>query len=101
VTDPGQYLLLDNLGDAAASRAERYAIDASVRTVRLTDAFGASPPVVAYLGGTTQSLPDGRTLVSFGNGARVEEYDASGSVVWRIENPGYAFRAQRIESLYK
>jgi hypothetical protein len=39
-------------------------------------------------------------LVSFGSGARVEEYDASGTVVWRIEHPGYVFRAQRILSLY-
>lgn len=28
-------------------------------------------------------------LVSFGNGGRVEEYDADGNVVWRIEQPGY------------
>jgi hypothetical protein len=40
-------------------------------------------------------------LVSFGSGARVEEYDSSGLVVWRIlGNAGYVFRAQRIESLY-
>jgi hypothetical protein len=40
--------------------------------------------------------------VSFGPARRVEEYDASGRVVWRIEgNPGYVFRAQRIRSLYQ
>jgi hypothetical protein len=32
----------------------------------------------------------------------VEEYDAAGNVVWRIEGePGYVFRAQRIISLYQ
>lgn len=39
--------------------------------------------------------------MSFGTAGRVEEYDATGRVVWRIEgNAGYVFRAQRIRSLY-
>ena len=47
-------------------------------------------------------MPDGRTLVSFGTAGRVEEYDATGNVVWRIEaSPGYVFRAQRMKSLYQ
>ena len=46
-------------------------------------------------------VPDEHTLVSYGNGGRVEEYNATGRVVWRIEGkPGYIFRAQRIRSLY-
>ena len=95
-------LLLDNLGDPAGSRAERYEIDEINRSVRLTGAFSAEPSVIALLGGTTQPLPGGRTLVAYGNGNRVEEYDASGNVVWRIHgNPGYVFRAQRIASLYR
>lgn len=39
-------------------------------------------------------------LVSYGSGGRVEEYDAAGAVVWRLVQPGYVFRAQRISSLY-
>jgi len=40
-------------------------------------------------------------LVSFGSGGGVDEYDASGRVVWRlVGNPGYIFRAERIRSLY-
>ena len=47
-------------------------------------------------------MPDGRTLVSFGTAGRVEEYDATGNVVWRIEaSPGCVFRAQRMKSLYQ
>jgi hypothetical protein len=39
--------------------------------------------------------------VSFGSAGGVEEYDAAGTVVWRLTgNPGYVFRAQRIRSLY-
>jgi hypothetical protein len=41
-------------------------------------------------------------LVAYGNGNRVQEYDAAGNVVWEIHgNPGYVFRAQRIVSLYR
>lgn len=100
-TGNGRLLLLDNLGNPQDSRAERYEFDEGQRTVRLAASYASSPAIVGRLGGSTQSLPGGRTLVSFGNGGRVEEYDASGNVVWRIEgNPGYIFRAQRIRSLY-
>jgi hypothetical protein len=101
MTSAGLLQLLDNLGDPAASRAERYLVDADARTVRLVGVHTANPAAQALLGGTTQELPDGRSLVAYGNGNRVEEYDGSGVVVWRIEgNPGYVFRAQRIRSLY-
>ena len=101
VTGPGRIALLDNLGDAAGSRAERYVYNETARTARLVGSYGPNPGVVALLGGTTQDLPGGHTLVAFGNGDRVEEYDASGTMVWHIEGaPGYIFRAQRIGSLY-
>jgi len=102
VTGPGRLLLLDNLGDPAASRAERYVYDAQVRAARLVGSYSSSPAVTAQLGGATQDLPGGRALVSFGDGHRVEEYDAAGAVVWHIEgDPGYVYRAQRIRSLYR
>jgi hypothetical protein len=102
ITGPGAFVLLDNLGDPAGSSARRYEIDETARTVRLAATYRAQPAVVAALGGTTQPLPGGRVLVSYGSGARVEEYDAAGHVVWRIEgDTGYRFRAQRILSLYQ
>jgi len=102
LTGPERFVVLDNLGDPAASRAERYAFDPDARSARLVASYGSVPAVTATLGGSTQDLPGGRTLVAFGNGGRVEEYDASGAVVWHIEgNPGYIFRAQRIRSLYR
>lgn len=101
ITTGGLLQLLDNMGDPQASRAERYLVDTTAKTVRLVAAHAANPAALALLGGTTQELPDGRLLVAYGNGNRVEEYDQSGQVVWRIEgNPGYVFRAQRIRSLY-
>jgi hypothetical protein len=99
---PGRFALLDNLGESAGSRARRYQIDETLKTARLAATYSSSPEIVGQLGGSTQSLRLGRILVAYGNGGRVEEYDAAGNVVWRIEgNPGYVFRAQRISSLYR
>ena len=100
---PGnQLLLLDNLGEKNGSRGERYQLDLSQNVARMTGTFSSSRSFVAQIGGSTQSLPSSRTLVSFGNGGGVEEYDAAGNVVWRLEgNPGYIFRAMRIKSLYR
>ena len=99
---PGNLVLLDNLGDPAQSRAERYIIDEESRSAWLARSYGSSPGVVTEIGGSVQPLARGRTLVSFGTAGRVEEYDADGRVMWRIEgNPGYVFRAQRILSLYE
>jgi len=93
--------LLDNLGDPH-SHAERYEYDETARTVRLTASLASSAGVVALIGGSTQSLPGGRVLVSFGNGGSVDEFDAAGNVTWKIDgNAGYVFRAQRIRSLYR
>jgi hypothetical protein len=101
-TGAGRFLLLDNLGDPLASRAERYEFDEARRTVRLSASYASSTGAVAQTGGTTQNLPGGRTLVSYGSGGSVEEYGAAGNGVWKIEGkPGYVFRAQRIRSLYR
>jgi hypothetical protein len=97
----GTLLLLDNMGDPADSRAERYVLDEGARTARLVHAYGSAPRVVTEIGGSVQALANGRTLVSFGTAGRVEEYDEAGRLTWHIEgNPGYVFRAQRIRSLY-
>jgi hypothetical protein len=101
MTGPGSLVLLDNLGEADGSRAERYLIDAYSRTAQLERAYVPTSTTVAQLGGTTHSLPGGRTLVAFGNGGRVQEFDANGTVVWEIHgNSGYVFRATRVQSLY-
>lgn len=101
VAAAGELVLLDNLGEAESSRAERYTVDDAGHTLRLSGIYSPTGPTRATLGGTTQLLPDGHTLVAFGDGAAVIEYDATGAVAWRIEgDPGYVFRAQRILSLY-
>ena len=96
-----ELLLLDNLGDAATSRAKRFKIGDGGRSASLTRVLTPRTPVVARLGGSVEALANGGTLVSFGNGGRVEEYDAAANVTWQLDgNPGYVFRAQRIASLY-
>jgi hypothetical protein len=102
VVGPGQIQLLDNLGEAGGSRAERYQLDEVGHTASLVGFDSPNPAVTAQLGGSTQALPGSHTLVAYGNGNRVQEYDASGAVVWEIHgNPDYVFRAQRIRSLYQ
>jgi Arylsulfotransferase (ASST) len=101
VTPTGDVVLLDNFGESEGSRAERYALDEAGRTAQLMGVYAPESATRAKLGGTTQNLPGGHILVAFGDGARVQEYDSDGAVVWEIEgNPGYIFRAQRIRSLY-
>lgn len=97
----GMLQLLDNIGDPTASRAKRYVLDEHARTARLVQSYSASPAAITEIGGSVQPLARSRTLVSFGTAGRVEEYDGTGRLVWRIDgNAGYVFRAQRILSLY-
>jgi hypothetical protein len=97
----GEIAILDNVGTAGESRAKRFIINASARTAELAGMYRASPGAVTLIGGSVQPTGRGRTLVSFGTAGRVEEYDANGKVLWRIDgNAGYVFRAERILSLY-
>jgi hypothetical protein len=99
-TARGELTLLDNLGHAGPSRMERYRYDEATHSAQLIASHTSSAGVTALTGGTVQQLSNGRTLVSFGSGGNVEEVDAAGKVVWKLDgNPGYVFRAQRIVSL--
>ena len=94
----GRMILLDNTG-SADSRYERYAVDVVTMTATLEQWYSSS--VQTLIGGSVQQSGAGRFLVSFGTQGRVEEFDQSGATLWRISgNPGYVFRAQRINSLY-
>jgi len=100
-TGRGEFHLLDNLGEPGASRFERYQYDEVQRVARLVSAHTSSSGAIALTGGTVQHVFGNRTLVSFGSGGNVEEVNEAGQVVWRMNgNPGYVFRAQRINSLH-
>lgn len=98
----GRLLLLDNLGEPEGSRVEHYTFDEATRSATLTASYTSAARLIAQIGGNTQPLTGGNTLVSFGNGGGVEEYDAAGTLVWKLTGTtGYVFRAQRIRSLYQ
>jgi arylsulfotransferase ASST len=59
---PGVLLLLDNLGDASESRAERYALDEGSLTARLVRSYGSAPGVVTEIGGSVQTCLAGAHL---------------------------------------
>jgi hypothetical protein len=102
VTAGGGIVLLDNFGELEGSRGERWIVNAGARTASLAGIYTPAPATRAALGGTTQLLPGGGVLVAYGDGGRLEEYDAEGARVWQVMgNPGYVFRAQRIRSLYR
>ena len=48
-TSGGGLLLLDNVGDPAESRGERYEVDAGQRTARLVGSYGSAPGVVTEI----------------------------------------------------
>lgn len=101
MTPEGGITLPDNFGETESSRGERWTLDAGARIASLTRTYTPAPATRANLGGTTQLLPGGGVLVAYGDGGRLEEYDATGTRVWEVEgNPGYVFRARRIGSLY-
>lgn len=101
VSGAAEISFLDNVGTPGESRAKRYVVNAVAHTTQLAGIYTASPAAVTQIGGSVQPTERGRTLVSFGTAGRVEEYDAKGNVVWRIDgHAGYVFRAERVLSLY-
>ncbi len=100
VVGPRRIILLDNSG-ATESRFEQYRVDPETTSATLEQSYGSTPAVQTLIGGSVQVAGPNRFLVSFGTQGRVEEFDAAGTMLWRINgNPGYVFRAQRIHSLY-
>jgi hypothetical protein len=100
-TAPNQYVIFDNLGAGTESRAERWMIDPANLIASSGQSFGSTPPALAPVAGGVQPLPGGRVFVSYGARSMAEEYDATGTAVWRVESStGFVFRAQRINSLY-
>lgn len=97
---PNTIIVLDNSG-GTFSRFERYNINPTTMTATLQQSYVSSPGVLTLVGGSVQAEAAGKFLVSFGTEGRVEEFDANGTMLWHIlGNPGYVFRALRIESLY-
>ncbi len=98
----GWIQLFDNRANAP-SRFIRYLIDPEHRTAVLAVDFRDAPDSHSRTGGSTQYLSNGHTLISFGRAGRVVEVDETGSRAWELTGLDgiYAFRAQRVQSLYR
>lgn len=68
----------------------------------LTLEFSDPDDAYTFVGGNTDVLPDGSSLVSFGQAGVVEEVDTSGALTFQLTGIGgeYMFRAFRLPSLY-
>lgn len=67
--------------DPAQSRAVEYAIDAANKTATFVQDFRRPSATFTTFLGSAQRLPNGHTLVGFGNVAVLTEFDADGNVV--------------------
>jgi hypothetical protein len=86
------------------SRAVEYALDVTAKTATLVWSSLDSPPLYTDVLGNAQRLPNGNTVVSFGQALHVHEVDGSGKVLWDLYDPTASFglyRAFRISSLYR
>lgn len=101
IVEPGIIQFLDN-GPEAPSRLVRYAIDEAELTAEVVLEYVHSSSAWSPVGGNTEVLSDGRSMVSFGRAGRVAETDASGSQTFELTGleGQYIFRAFRIPSLY-
>jgi hypothetical protein len=102
----GDILLFDNgVSDSPQiSRAVEYSLDMKARTATLVWTTTPRSDLYTQALGYAQRLPNGNTLVDFGETHKVQEWDPTGtSVLWTLEVPtdlgGY--RAHRLSSLYR
>jgi len=101
VVGPGEIQFLDN-GMSAPSRLVHYMIDEQAMTATLTLEYVDAAGAFTFVGGTTDVLAAGRSMVSFGMAGKVAEVDASGSKTFELTGleGEYIFRSFRIPSLY-
>ena len=81
----GGLLVHDNGSpDTASSRAAEYALDANGGTAELVWEYFPDPAYSNYALGDVSRLPSGHTLVTWGMAGQVDEVDADGALVWRL-----------------
>jgi hypothetical protein len=81
---PDNHLILYDNGtnhDPAESRAVEYVIDAKNNTATFVQDFKRTSLTFTSFLGSAQRLPNGHTLVGFGNVSVLTEFDANGNVV--------------------
>ncbi len=93
----GHILLFDNgnMHDPPASSAVEYALDEKNRTATLIKRFRHTPDVFSVYIGSTFRLPNGNTLVDWGNTApSLTEYHPDGTVAVEFDFSEHSFSRQ-------
>lgn len=81
----GGLLVHDNGSpDTASSRAAEYALDSHGGTAVLVWEYFPDPAYYNYALGDVSRLPSGHTLVTWSMAGQVDEVDAEGELVWRL-----------------
>ena len=108
VLDDGTILMFDNglAGIRESSRALQLAIDEDKMSVEVVWQYNPSPKIFAPIWGDADRLPNGNTLVVFGQRStskrsRIVEVAPSGDEVWGLILPERwgVYRAQRLEAM--
>lgn len=98
IHDNGTLSLFDNGIDAGRSRAVAYQLNLQDMTATRTYQLRFSPDILALTMGGTQELPNGNTLVSWGDQRRYTEYNAAGQMVLDVTMPGTSsYRIRRFD----
>jgi hypothetical protein len=100
----GNFLMYDNgnLKEPRFSRAVEYKVDQVNKTAEKVWEYRYSPDLYAASMGSVQRLPNGNTLINWGN-TRITEVRADGSIAFDIKQDidfpvveGYIYRAYRL-----
>jgi outer membrane protein assembly factor BamB len=100
----GDIILFDD-GDGHSppqSRAVEYALDTTAMTATLVWSAEDNPPIFAAYMGNAERLPNGNTLIAYGEALHIQEVNASGDVLWDVVDPNQDFgffRAFRVPTL--
>ncbi|MDN5871185.1 MAG: arylsulfotransferase family protein [Nitrococcus sp.] len=84
----GNILIFDNLGDFGSRNASRV-IEVDPATGGIVWSYSGAPghKLFSYWRGVQQRLPNGNTLITESNGARLLEVTPGGDIVWEFINP--------------
>ncbi len=101
MTGQDSVLLFDNIGAVAVSRALEFSLD-TVSGVAQTVFMHVSPTaILTPVLGSVERLANGHTAVFFAQRSKLEEVDASDSLVWSLTVPTSSYRAYYLDNLYE
>jgi hypothetical protein len=87
----------DHPKEESQSSAKQLDLDTQTMTASLAHRYVHSPPLLAAVAGSVQTLPNGNTFVGWGNASAFSEYDQSGKQIFdgNFAIGVYSYRAYR------